>query len=205
MAEYELYHSHKGSTWKNHKYTGKKTVNGKTVYLYGKSNPSKETPDENSVWTIGEDGKYYIDGKEVSREYFEESYENALFKKYWNVPKELQEKNDARINNLEKGNKSGESVSELTEKYTQELLYGSKKNNIGTSSIQKQKGPKAKLEKSASENSKKKSNNSFSKSIKRAKMKIKSKSNHLIYKINKTSSKVKDWIDKKSAHIKLTD
>lgn len=41
MAEYELYHSRKGSTWKKHKYTSKKTVNGKTVYSYSNKGSSK--------------------------------------------------------------------------------------------------------------------------------------------------------------------
>lgn len=31
----ELIHGKPGITWKNHKYTAKKIVNGKTVYFYG--------------------------------------------------------------------------------------------------------------------------------------------------------------------------
>jgi len=49
MAQYELYHSHKGSIWKKHKYTGKKNKNGKTVYLYGNGS-SKEYGDEFDDW-----------------------------------------------------------------------------------------------------------------------------------------------------------
>lgn len=34
---YELEHSSKGSTWKNHKYTGIKIIDGKKRYIYGAS------------------------------------------------------------------------------------------------------------------------------------------------------------------------
>jgi len=40
--DFRLYHSYKGTTWKDHKYISKKNVNGNTRYLYNNSQSTED-------------------------------------------------------------------------------------------------------------------------------------------------------------------
>lgn len=111
-----LMHSRKGSSWKNHKYTGKKIVNGKTVYLYGNSGNSKNEDD----YSFEEkDGKYYVNGREVSQEYYTELQYNTRKNVY---PSGMKPANSSSSNSDKDKKKKKKTFAERVGKTAHEKL-----------------------------------------------------------------------------------
>lgn len=76
---YELYHSAKGSGWKNHKYVSKKTINGKVRYFYGNNgaSKSKEGYSDFGDW-FGSDEADELTKSGLRLAFAKNSYEDAL-------------------------------------------------------------------------------------------------------------------------------